>query len=97
MNPYKKPALLNSTVAAILALGTTFVTPASAVPDSPKAWEKCAGVAKKGMNDCGSLNDSHACSGQAAADGDANEWVYVPEGTCTKIVGGKVAAVKPAK
>ena len=49
------------------------------------------------MNDCGSLDGKHDCSGQAATDGDPTEWVYVPEGTCTKIVGGEVAATKPAK
>lgn len=70
---------------------------AQAVPDQPKNWEKCAGIAKAGLNDCGALDGSHNCAGQSETDGDANEWVYVPEGTCTKIVGGKVAATKPAK
>jgi len=42
-------------------------------------------------------NGKHSCAGSAKADSDAKEWVYVPEGTCTKIVGGKVAATKPAK
>ena len=85
-------------VAAVVALGgTTASQTAFAVPDAPTAWEKCAGIAKAGMNDCGALDGSHSCAGQAAKNGDANEWVYVPEGTCTKIVGGSVAAVKPAK
>ncbi|MCF7991596.1 MAG: DUF2282 domain-containing protein [Thiohalocapsa sp.] len=85
-------------VAGILAVGTLLAAgQAQAVPDAPSAWEKCAGIAKAGMNDCGSLDGKHDCSGQAAADSDPTEWVYVPEGTCTKIVGGEVAAVKPAK
>ncbi len=50
--------------------------------------EKCAGIAKKGMNDCGA--NGHACAGKAAKDGDPNEWITVPEGTCEKIVGGKI-------
>lgn len=70
---------------------------AQAVPDQPETWEKCAGVAMAGQNDCGALDGSHDCAGQAESDGDSNEWVYVPEGTCTKIVGGEVAATKPAK
>ena len=86
---------LGSAIAGIIALGATGV--AGAVPDSPQAWEKCAGIAKKGMNDCGALDGKHKCAGQATADSEPNEWVYVPEGTCTKIVGGNVAAVKPAK
>jgi len=51
-------------------------------------FEKCQGIAKAGMNDCGT--SKHSCAGQAATDGVAEEWVYVPEGTCSKIVGGKV-------
>lgn len=90
----KQTTVLNTTIAGILALGTGAV---QAVPDQPESWEKCAGIAKTGMNDCGSLDGKHSCSGQAKMDNNDNEWVYVPEGTCTKITGGRVAAVKPAK
>jgi uncharacterized membrane protein len=87
-----------TTLASILAVGAVMTAgQAQAVPDAPKAWEKCAGVAKKGMNDCGALDGKHDCAGQATKDSDPQEWVYTPEGTCTKIVGGKVAKVKPAK
>lgn len=90
--------LLNATLMGVMAVGSTMIaTGAHAVPDNPEFWEKCAGIAKKGMNDCGSLDGKHGCAGQAAADNDVNEWVYVPKGTCTKITGGVVAAVKPAK
>ena len=70
---------------------------AQAVPDQPKFWEKCAGIAKAGSNDCGALDGSHGCSGQAKKDNLDTEWVYVPKGTCSKITGGTVAKVKPAK
>ena len=90
--------VMQSTVAGILALGATMVsTTASAVPDQPKFWEKCAGIAKAGMNDCGALDGKHGCSGQATKSNHPQEWVYVPKGTCAKIVGGKVAKIKPAK
>lgn len=89
---------IGTTVAGILAVGSLIAAGhALAVPDAPKVWEKCAGIAKAGMNDCGSLDGKHDCAQQAKNDSDPNEWVYVPEGTCTKIVGGKVAATKPAK
>ncbi len=89
---------LQTAVAGILALGAVASsTSALAVPGQPKNWEKCAGIAKAGMNDCGALDGKHSCSGQAQVDNDPNEWVYVPEGTCTKITGGKVAMIKPAK
>lgn len=88
----------NTVVAASLvslALGVN--VSAQAVPDQPEAWEKCLGVAKAGANDCGSTDGRHGCSGQATKDADPTEWVYVPEGTCEKIVGGVVYKVKPVK
>lgn len=81
---------------AVLSL-SALATQAYAVPDAPKQWEKCAGIAKAGMNDCGALDGSHKCGGQAKADNLDMEWVYVPKGTCQKITGGRVAAIKPAK
>ena len=90
--------VMQSTVAGILALGATMVsTSANAVPDQPKFWEKCAGVAKAGMNDCGALDGKHGCAGMAKKSNHPQEWVYVPKGTCAKITGGKVAKIKPAK
>jgi uncharacterized membrane protein len=91
-------ARINAAVVGMLAAGALLgAGQAVAVPETPTAWEKCAGIAKAGMNDCGALDKSHSCAGQAPTDSDPNEWVYVPEGTCTKIVGGKVAATKPAE
>jgi uncharacterized membrane protein len=48
--------------------------------------EKCYGIVKSGMNDCAA--GSHSCAGATFKDGDANEWIFVPKGTCKKIVGG---------
>lgn len=50
--------------------------------------ERCYGVARAGKNDCGT--SVHACAGQALRDADSSEWVSLPAGTCSKIVGGKV-------
>ncbi len=88
-----KSALLS----AALLSAATLPTSALAVPDAPSQWEKCAGIAKQGMNDCGALDGSHGCAGQAKADNLDSPWVYVPAGTCDKITGGFVAALKPAK
>jgi uncharacterized membrane protein len=55
--------------------------------------EKCAGIVKAGKNDCGT--SKHDCSGNAKTDKDPEEWVYVPVGTCEKIVGAKLVAEKP--
>jgi len=90
----KNETVLKTAIAGVLALAASS---AYAVPDQPKNWEKCAGISKVGMNDCGSLDGKHGCAGQSTTTNNDNEWVYVPEGTCTKITGGVVAAVKPAK
>jgi uncharacterized membrane protein len=84
-------------ISSILAIGVFTATSASAVPEQPTVWEKCAGISEAGKNDCGALNGSHGCAGQATTDNDDNEWIYVPKGTCEKITGGVVKAEKPAK
>jgi len=81
-----KKILINAALMSVIALGLGAASqPASAAKEG---FEKCLGVAKAGMNDCGT--SQHACAGQAKADSDAEEWIYVPQGTCEKIAGGKV-------
>jgi uncharacterized membrane protein len=79
--------------ASLIGLGTIATTSAFAEP--PK--EKCAGVAKAGMNDCGALDGSHGCAGQSKVDSAATEWVYLPSGVCKKLAGGTVVAPKAQK
>ena len=82
----ERKTLINAAVAGVIALGLGAVTqPASAAKEGA---EKCQGIVKAGMNDCGT--SQHACAGQAKVDNDAEEWIYVPKGTCEKIAGGKV-------
>ena len=89
---------LKSAMTTMIATAAVMAAnPATAVPDQPKMWEKCAGVAAAGKNDCGALDGSHGCAGQAKSDNLDIEWVYVPEGTCEKLTGGVVAKKKPAK
>jgi uncharacterized membrane protein len=85
----KTDLLARSALASLLVLGTVATTDALA---AKAGFEKCEGIAKTGMNDCGT--SKHACAGQAKTDGDKEEWLYVPEGTCKKIVGGKLKADK---
>lgn len=83
----------SAVAASILAAA---VISSSAVAHAGKdGYEKCQGVAKAGQNDCGA--NGHGCAGFAEADGDKNEWIYVPEGTCDKIVGGVVKTAQPKK
>jgi len=50
------------------------------------APERCFGVARGGRNDC--KTDAHVCAGWAYHDADPQAFVYVPAGTCERIVGG---------
>ena len=89
-----KTNLKTSAVAASI-LAVALVANTSAAHAGKEGYEKCQGIAKAGMNDCGA--NGHGCAGNAKVDGDKNEWVYVPEGTCEKIVGGVVKAPKKKK
>lgn len=79
----KSIAFVASAFAAALMVNT--VTPVMA--DEP-SQEKCFGIAKKGKNDCQTAKSS--CAGTSTTDGQAGFWVYVPKGTCDKIVGGSL-------
>jgi len=79
-----KQTLMATALAGVVALGLSAV--AQQASAAKPGFEKCAGVVKAGMNDCGT--STHACAGQAPADNDAEEWIYVPAGTCSKIAGG---------
>lgn len=76
-----KALLISTAVAGLLALSTAG-NQAMAAKDG---FEKCAGIVKAGKNDCGT--SQHACAGMAKKDSDKEEWVYVPNGTCDKLVG----------
>ncbi len=54
--------------------------------------EKCAGVVKAGKNDC--ATSANSCAGQVKTDGNKEAWIYVPKGTCEKIVGGTLVVKK---
>lgn len=81
-----------SVITAASVLSIALATNSGMAHGAKKGFEKCQGIVKAGMNDCGA--NGHGCAGQAAVDNDPNEWVYVPEGTCEKIVGGKVKESK---
>jgi len=74
--------LLASAVALTIAGGAT------AVEAGSTKKEKCYGIVKAGANDCGDSAKTHSCAGHAKEDGLSTEWLYLPKGTCEKIVGG---------
>lgn len=87
----KTTKVLGVAAAASILASAMLVAPTEAHAGK-KGFEKCAGIVKAGKNDCGA--NGHSCAGQAKVDNDPNEWVYLPEGACDKIVGGKVVAKK---
>lgn len=84
----EKQQLLSAAIGGLLALGLAGNANAA---DKKVEMEKCYGVAKAGMNDCGSKKAGHSCAGQASKNGDANDFVALPKGTCNKIAGGMLA------
>lgn len=81
---FSKTLLTAAALATFVAGAATMATQAQA----KEGHEKCAGIVKAGQNDCAA--NGHSCAGQATKDADANEWVFVPTGTCAKIVNGTV-------
>jgi len=69
----KKEALL---ALAVLGLSTS---PSFA----SDAKEKCYGVVKKGMNECG--NKTHGCHAGATVDAGADEFITLNEGLCKQL------------
>jgi uncharacterized membrane protein len=83
-----KRALMSAAITGVLALGSGLASQAFAADEAAK--EKCYGVVKAGKNDC--AGTGHSCAAQAKEDGDPNEWVYLPAGTCERLVNGRTSA-----
>lgn len=85
-----KKNLVKAALTGAMAIG--LVTVSSAALAGKPGMEKCTGISKAGKNDCGT--SQHACAGMAKTDSMAEEWLYVPEGTCEKIPGGVIKKKK---
>jgi uncharacterized membrane protein len=79
--------LIRSAIAGLLASG---VASLPAIAADKVEMEKCYGIAKAGKNDC--QTSSSSCAGSSKTDAQKDAWIYVPKGTCDKIVG---AGTKP--
>jgi len=75
------------TIAA--ALSTALLAGAASQTYAQGNVEKCYGVAKAGKNDCQTATSS--CAGTSKKDAQADAWLSLPKGTCTKIIGGKLS------
>jgi len=82
--------IIHSALASVLALGLAVAGNAAVAKDVQT--EKCAGIVKAGENDC--ATSSTACHGHVTVDSYPEGWIYVPQGTCEKIVGGHITHQK---
>lgn len=77
-NKLKITSFITSALSLALLTGTSTIK-----ADTHK--EKCAGVVKAGVNDCSSTE--HICAGMNTDDGTESDWLWLPTGTCKKIIG----------
>lgn len=80
--------LLRAAMASLLAIGASAAA-TSALADNHQ--EQCAGVIKAGKNDC--ATSTNACHSHVTTDNNSEAWIYLPTGTCEKIVGARVVKV----
>jgi len=81
-------AVITAAIGSLLVLGT----PTAGAAEKAPAMEKCYGIVKAGKNDC--QTSTSACAGTATKDGQKDAWIYIPKGTCDKIVGAALKAGK---
>ena len=77
-----------SAVAAALSLPYLSLAQTGPAPAPKFESEKCYGVAKAGKNDCQTANTS--CAGTSKKDNQGDAWIYMPKGSCDKVVGGSL-------
>jgi uncharacterized membrane protein len=80
--------LLRAAMTSLLAIGASTAA-TNALADHHQ--EQCAGVIKAGKNDC--ATSSNACHSHVTTDNNPEAWIYLPTGTCEKIVGARVVKV----
>jgi uncharacterized membrane protein len=80
--------LVSSAVAAAFSLAVSLAAQGAPAPTPKYDHEKCYGISKAGKNDCQTKMSS--CAGTSKQSAQADAWVYVPKGTCEKIVNGSM-------
>ena len=78
--------LLASAMAVALSMTVEAAAQGGPAPMPKFEHEKCYGIAKAGKNDCQTANSS--CAGTSKRNGQGDAWIYVPAGSCDKVVGG---------
>ena len=97
----KKQVIIKASISTAIALSIVNVAHAVKTKEEVErdsaqfiknGLERCAGRVKAGLNDC--PTSQHACAGLAYEDGDYEEYIWLPVGTCAKIAGTHLRSVK---
>ena len=86
-----KSESLRLAIAGVMALTGAAFTSSAFAADANADKEQCAGIIKAGKNDCATV--ANACHGHVESDSAPMAWIYLPKGTCERLVGGHVVTV----
>jgi uncharacterized membrane protein len=92
MKMNKTQLMIASAMVAAFSLPLLAGAQAGPAPSPKFEHEKCFGVAKAGKNDCQTANSS--CAGTSRRDKQGDAWIYVPKGTCDRVVDGSLMVKK---
>lgn len=84
-----KDKIVKSALIGVVALATMNV---QAAAPADKNMEQCYGIVKAGLNDC--QTSTQSCAGSSKTDRQGDAFLFVPKGTCNKIVGGSLKPIK---
>jgi uncharacterized membrane protein len=86
--PLRTRLLVASAMATALTLPWLSTAQGGPAPMPKFEAEKCYGITKAGKNDCQTANSS--CAGTSRRNSQGDAWIYVPKGTCDRLVGGSL-------
>ncbi len=86
---------IKSAIMSVFALSTVSSFAATATSATEQNMEKCYGIVKAGQNDCATATQS--CAGSATKNNQPDAFLFLPKGTCNKIVGGSLSPMKEKK
>jgi uncharacterized membrane protein len=84
----KNGLVVASALAAALSVPVLVLGQGGPAPMPKFEHEKCYGIVKAGKNDCQTANSS--CAGTSKMNAQKDAWVYVPKGTCERLVNGSL-------
>jgi len=89
----KVEKLVKATMAQLLTISAigAFVTSTDVL--AQQKMEKCYGIVKAGKNDCQTTTAS--CAGSSTKDNQSDAFIFLPKGSCEKIVGSSLEPKKP--